>query len=169
MSKMSTVSTVSKNKNQFTTAYLNAVLRKRINDKTFEREQFKTEFGLDTKAGDRRVRRWINNIAAELDQEAIEEMAIITKYCRDNIKAKAANGSLDDSIAVKLVLANITKEVHVKKEITENKNVNINVKGLLSEYNSLFNTTNNNNDCSAEPAQNDGGTAKATVSNNNST
>jgi len=115
-----------------------AELSKQVANRTFNREKFKTEYGLNTGNGDQRVRRYIDEITAKMPPITKAEMAILQGYCIENLTKKAAKHKLDSATELKIVLAGTTQEVKVKQEITEHKTVNINVKTLLSEYDSLF-------------------------------
>ena len=132
-------------------------MRKQLIDRTFDRENFKAKYGLNTGPGDRRVRKWLNEIAAEISQTTPEELTLLKKYCIENLTKKAAKHKLDSATELKIVLAGEPREVKVKQEITEHKTVNVNVKALLSEYADLFPKENDEND----------GSQEATVSNNN--
>jgi hypothetical protein len=108
-----------------TKKYLLTVMRKQLAARTFNREQFKKQYGLDTPKGDRNTRRYLNQIAEEIGPVQADNLVFLKNYCVDNLITKAVNGELDESTEAKIALSgdtakvdiNLNQHVSVKKQI----------------------------------------------------
>jgi hypothetical protein len=130
--------------NKYTKTFLVAQLRKQLKCRTFDRETFKETYGLNTASGDQKVRRYLNEIAKETVLVTLDDLVFLKNYCIQNLTIKAANNQLDEATELKIALSGETQKFQVQQEITENKTVNIHVvKSLLTEYEQLFNNSNN--------------------------
>jgi hypothetical protein len=142
MSTATTSKTLNQSKkSKYTKTFLKKAISEQLEKRTFDREKFKTTYKLNAKGDDRKIRRYLNEIITEITKTTPEDLAILRNYCIKNLTKKAAKHKLDSNVELKIALAGTTQEVHVKQEITENKNVNLNVKALLSEYADLFSET----------------------------
>jgi hypothetical protein len=125
---------------KYTRVFLLNTLRKQLKDRSFDREAFKLEFGLDSAAGDRRVRRLINDVAKETVLVTFDDLVFLKSYCIQNLAIKAANNQLDEATELKIALSGETQKFQVQQQITENKTVTVNVvKSLLTEYEGILN------------------------------
>jgi hypothetical protein len=98
---------------KLTKKYLMTVMRKQLIARKFDREQFKKQYGLDTPAGDRNVRRYMNQIAEEIGAVKADNLVFLKNYCVDNLITKALNGELDESTEAKIALSGDTSKVEV--------------------------------------------------------
>jgi hypothetical protein len=98
-----------------------AVMRKQLEARTFNREQFKQQYGI----ADRKARRYINDVAKEFGAVQADSLIFLKNYCVDNLLTKAINGELDESTEAKIALSgdtakielDINQKVSVKKQI----------------------------------------------------
>ena len=112
---------VMSNPPKLTKHYLLSVMRKQLEARTFNREQFKQQYGI----ADRKARRYINDVAKELGPVNADNLVFLKNYCVDNLMAKAINGELDESTEAKIALSgdttkidlNIESHVSVKKQV----------------------------------------------------
>jgi hypothetical protein len=104
---------------KLTKKYLMAVMRKQRQARTFNRDQFKKQYGLDTPMGDRNVRRYMNQIADEFGEVKAEELIFLKKVCIDNLMEKALSRELDEGTECKIALSGETSKLEVKQDITE--------------------------------------------------
>ena len=125
---------------KYTKTYLMPILRQQLKDRLFNREAFKKTYGLNTPNGDGKIRRWLTEIASEMDKVTTEDLNLLKFYCTENLKHKAIKGELESSIELKLALSGVAQKLEVQQEISEKKTVTVNVKSMLSEYNSLLTT-----------------------------
>jgi hypothetical protein len=106
---------------KLTKQYLMAVMRKQLEARTFNREQFKQQYGI----ADRKARRYINDVAKEFGAVQSDSLIFLKNYCVDNLLTKAINGELDESTEAKIALSgdtakielDINHKVSVKKQI----------------------------------------------------
>jgi hypothetical protein len=106
---------------KLTKQYLMAVMRKQLEARTFNREQFKQQYGI----ADRKARRYINDVAKEFGAVQSDSLIFLKNYCVDNLLTKAINGELDESTEAKIALSgdttkielDINQKVSVKKQI----------------------------------------------------
>jgi hypothetical protein len=106
---------------KLTKKYLLSVMRKQLEARTFNREQFKQQYGIE----DRKARRYINQVAAELGTVQAENLIFLKNYCVNNLTQKAINHELDESTEAKIALSgdtakvdvNITQHISVKKQM----------------------------------------------------
>jgi hypothetical protein len=106
---------------KLTKQFLMAVMRKQLEARTFNREQFKQQYGI----ADRKARRYINDVAKELGVIQADNLVFLKNYCVDNLMAKAINGELDESTEAKIALSgdtakielDINQKLSVKKQI----------------------------------------------------
>jgi hypothetical protein len=106
---------------KLTKQFLMAVMRKQLEARTFNREQFKKQYGI----ADRKARRYINDVAKELGVIQADNLVFLKNYCVDNLMAKAINGELDESTEAKIALSgdtakielDINQKLSVKKQI----------------------------------------------------
>ena len=106
---------------KLTKRFLTAVMRKQLEARTFNREQFKQQYGI----ADRKARRYINDVAKEFGTIQADNLVFLKNYCVDNLMAKAINGELDESTEAKIALSgdtakielDINQKVSVKKQI----------------------------------------------------
>lgn len=108
---------------KLTKKYLLTVLRKQLTERTFNRDQFKQQYGL----ADRKARRYINEIAEETEAIQADNLVFLKNYCVDNLMSKAINGELDESTEAKIALSgdasklnvNINQKISVKRQIEQ--------------------------------------------------
>ena len=106
---------------KLTKHYLLSVMRKQLEARTFNREQFKQQYGI----ADRKARRYINDVAKELGPVNADNLVFLKNYCVDNLMAKAINGELDETTEAKIALSgdtakieiDLNQKVSVKKQI----------------------------------------------------
>jgi hypothetical protein len=108
---------------KLTKKYLLSVMRKQLEARTFNREQFKHQYGIE----DRKARRYINQVAEEIGTVNAESLIFLKNYCVDNLTQKAIKGELDESTEAKIALSgdtskvdvNINQHVSVKKQVEQ--------------------------------------------------
>jgi hypothetical protein len=106
---------------KLTKQFLMAVMRKQLEARTFNREQFKQQYGI----ADRKARRYINDVAKEFGAVQANSLIFLKNYCVDNLLTKAINGELDESTEAKIALSgdtakielDINQKLSVKKQI----------------------------------------------------
>lgn len=110
---------------KLTKKYIMQVMRKQLANRTFNREQFKKQYGLDTPTGDRNVRRYLNQIAEEIGKIKADNLVFLKNYCVDNLITKALNGELDESTEAKIALSGDTSkfEVDINQHVSIKKQV----------------------------------------------
>jgi hypothetical protein len=103
---------------KLTKKYLLTVMRTQLEGRIFDRVQYQQQYGL----ADRKVRRYINEIAEEYGSAQADNLAILKNYCTDNLITKAIAGELDESTEAKIALSGDTSKIDV------NLNQNISIK-----------------------------------------
>jgi hypothetical protein len=106
---------------KLTKKYLMQVMRKQLAARTFNREQFKQQYGIE----DRKARRYLNEVADELGKVQADNLVFLKNYCVDNLMTKAINGELDESTEAKIALSgdtakielDLNQKVSIKKQI----------------------------------------------------
>jgi hypothetical protein len=94
---------------KLTKQFLMAVMRKQLEARTFNREQFKQQYGI----ADRKARRYINDVAKELGAIQADNLVFLKNYCVDNLMIKAANGELDETTEAKIALSGDTAKIEI--------------------------------------------------------
>ena len=123
------------------------VIKDAIKEGCFDRDEMITILGVK----DRQVRRYINEIARQDAESNPDSTQILRALCARNLIKKAALEKLSTTSEVAIVLAGESKKMEVKEEITETKNVNINVKSMLAEYSKLLTTVTRTEDKPISP------------------
>jgi hypothetical protein len=130
MQTQTTMPTMSK----LTKKFIMRTMRQRLHERTFDRDTFEIEFGLNDAKGDRKIRRYLNEIADEFSEIKGTDIIILKQFCIENLTEKAMNRELDESTETKIALSGEATKLELNGKLTETKNVNINVKSMLAEY-----------------------------------
>ena len=107
---------------KLTKRYLMGLMRQQLKDRTFNRDQFKTQYGIL----DRQARRYMNEIASEFSQISVSDLILLKQYCIQNLTEKAQNRELDESTETKIALAgtalievNLNAQVDIQNQVNQ--------------------------------------------------
>jgi hypothetical protein len=134
MQTQTTMPTMSK----LTKKFIMRTMRQRLHERTFNRDAFEIEFGLNDAKGDRKLRRYLNEIADEFSEIKSSDIIILKQVCIENLTEKAMNKELDEATETKIALSGEATKLEVNGKLTETKTVTINVKSMLAEYEHLI-------------------------------
>ena len=111
-----------------------ALIMEAILNGTFNRQQLTQKFH----CSDRAFRNDMNELATALEQPIENQVTMLRAICAERLSTLAAKKRLDPTIMAKILVAGFSRKVELKEEITETKNVNINVSSMLAEYEQLL-------------------------------
>ncbi len=103
------------NPSNLTKKFLKSVMRARLIERTFNRDQFIKEFDIP----DRRARRYLNELADEIAETKNPELTILKAYCLENLKEKAEQRNLSEKALIKIALSGEVQRAEVTTNYSE--------------------------------------------------
>ena len=107
------------NPTKLTKKYYKTLIKERLGNRSFDRYQFQEEYNLT----DRKVRRYINEIADEIGTIKTPELTILKQYCIENLTEKARDGFLNEKTEAKIALSGESATVDVNEHLTQTTKV----------------------------------------------